>query len=238
MAATRRCTRLLSSFLLPSSHRSCLPQRVNSFAARPACLASAASLADRAAAAADSLPCSPAVRSAASARPHRHPALSSSAWSPLASPPRADSIAVADLLGAPQPPAPAAFSTAGRHIDSAPRQPLSADAASATKAEGSDGGRSAAPIAGEGGSDEEDDPILARRAGNRPEERAASAGDGRPPSAEADGRGDTASGVNGGRTQGGRERPPPESVTEHGGPSGPEPTRYGDWEKGGRCSDF
>ena len=27
-------------------------------------------------------------------------------------------------------------------------------------------------------------------------------------------------------------------VTEIGGPSGPEPTRYGDWERGGRCSDF
>ncbi len=25
---------------------------------------------------------------------------------------------------------------------------------------------------------------------------------------------------------------------EVGGPSGPEPTRYGDWEKGGRCYDF
>eukprot|EP01018_Ginkgo_biloba_P010270 Gb_31947 [translate_table: standard] len=25
---------------------------------------------------------------------------------------------------------------------------------------------------------------------------------------------------------------------EKGGPRGPEPTRYGDWEKGGRCSDF
>ena len=25
---------------------------------------------------------------------------------------------------------------------------------------------------------------------------------------------------------------------EQGGPKGPEPTRYGDWEKGGRCSDF
>ncbi|MHB8404322.1 MAG: DUF1674 domain-containing protein [Gammaproteobacteria bacterium] len=23
-----------------------------------------------------------------------------------------------------------------------------------------------------------------------------------------------------------------------GGPKGPEPTRYGDWEKGGRCIDF
>jgi hypothetical protein len=27
-------------------------------------------------------------------------------------------------------------------------------------------------------------------------------------------------------------------VTEIGGPAGPEPTRYGDWEKGGRCTDF
>lgn len=25
---------------------------------------------------------------------------------------------------------------------------------------------------------------------------------------------------------------------EHGGQSGPEPTRYGDWEKNGRCTDF
>ncbi|CAA2957654.1 Hypothetical predicted protein [Olea europaea subsp. europaea] len=25
---------------------------------------------------------------------------------------------------------------------------------------------------------------------------------------------------------------------ELGGPRGPEPTRYGDWEKNGRCSDF
>jgi hypothetical protein len=28
------------------------------------------------------------------------------------------------------------------------------------------------------------------------------------------------------------------AVPEIGGPEGPEPTRYGDWEKGGRCSDF
>jgi len=27
-------------------------------------------------------------------------------------------------------------------------------------------------------------------------------------------------------------------VPEIGGPAGPEPTRYGDWEVGGRCSDF
>jgi hypothetical protein len=25
---------------------------------------------------------------------------------------------------------------------------------------------------------------------------------------------------------------------EIGGPSGPEPTRYGDWERAGRCIDF
>ena len=25
---------------------------------------------------------------------------------------------------------------------------------------------------------------------------------------------------------------------ETGGPAGPEPTRYGDWEVGGRCTDF
>ena len=25
---------------------------------------------------------------------------------------------------------------------------------------------------------------------------------------------------------------------EIGGPKGPEPTRYNDWEKGGRCIDF
>jgi hypothetical protein len=28
------------------------------------------------------------------------------------------------------------------------------------------------------------------------------------------------------------------AVSEIGGPSGPEPTRFGDWEKKGRCIDF
>ena len=28
------------------------------------------------------------------------------------------------------------------------------------------------------------------------------------------------------------------SEEELGGPKGPEPTRYGDWEKDGRCVDF
>jgi hypothetical protein len=28
------------------------------------------------------------------------------------------------------------------------------------------------------------------------------------------------------------------TAREIGGPAGPEPTRYGDWEKNGRCVDF
>lgn len=31
---------------------------------------------------------------------------------------------------------------------------------------------------------------------------------------------------------------PGDASAEHGGPKGPEPTRYGDWEKNGRCIDF
>ncbi len=31
---------------------------------------------------------------------------------------------------------------------------------------------------------------------------------------------------------------PVEHPREIGGPSGPEPTRYGDWERKGRCIDF
>jgi len=31
---------------------------------------------------------------------------------------------------------------------------------------------------------------------------------------------------------------PAEKPVEIGGPKGPEPTRYGDWESAGRCSDF
>lgn len=30
----------------------------------------------------------------------------------------------------------------------------------------------------------------------------------------------------------------PAPQPEQGGPKGPEPTRYGDWEVGGVCSDF
>ncbi|HXO91820.1 MAG TPA: DUF1674 domain-containing protein [Stellaceae bacterium] len=31
---------------------------------------------------------------------------------------------------------------------------------------------------------------------------------------------------------------PPSPPREVGGPKGPEPTRYGDWEFNGRCTDF
>jgi hypothetical protein len=31
---------------------------------------------------------------------------------------------------------------------------------------------------------------------------------------------------------------PPGKVAEIGGRGGPDPTRYGDWEKAGRCVDF
>jgi hypothetical protein len=31
---------------------------------------------------------------------------------------------------------------------------------------------------------------------------------------------------------------PPRKPREVGGPKGPEPTRYGDWEQKGRCTDF
>ena len=32
--------------------------------------------------------------------------------------------------------------------------------------------------------------------------------------------------------------PAPPRPKEIGGPAGPEPTRYGDWEQKGRCTDF
>ncbi|WP_404326905.1 DUF1674 domain-containing protein [Aerophototrophica crusticola] len=34
------------------------------------------------------------------------------------------------------------------------------------------------------------------------------------------------------------KKPAAQPPGEIGGPAGPEPTRYGDWEQGGRCSDF
>jgi len=35
-----------------------------------------------------------------------------------------------------------------------------------------------------------------------------------------------------------QDAPSPGKPKEYGGPKGPEPTRYGDWEKAGRCIDF
>jgi len=34
------------------------------------------------------------------------------------------------------------------------------------------------------------------------------------------------------------EPEPPEQAQEIGGRDGPDPVRYGDWEKNGRCIDF
>jgi hypothetical protein len=34
------------------------------------------------------------------------------------------------------------------------------------------------------------------------------------------------------------ETAPPVPAKEIGGRNGPDPTRYGDWEKNGRCIDF
>lgn len=36
----------------------------------------------------------------------------------------------------------------------------------------------------------------------------------------------------------GKDAATPETPREFNGPKGPEPTRYGDWEQKGRCSDF
>jgi hypothetical protein len=52
---------------------------------------------------------------------------------------------------------------------------------------------------------------------------------------------DTASSLDTAKTSSGDaplEDTPSDTATEHGGPKAPEPTRYGDWEKGGRCTDF
>jgi hypothetical protein len=36
----------------------------------------------------------------------------------------------------------------------------------------------------------------------------------------------------------GKEQLPAAQPRDIGGPRGPEPTRYGDWEYNGRCTDF
>ena len=40
------------------------------------------------------------------------------------------------------------------------------------------------------------------------------------------------------KTETDKKPQPPKMPKEIGGPTGPEPTRYGDWEKNGRCTDF
>ncbi len=35
-----------------------------------------------------------------------------------------------------------------------------------------------------------------------------------------------------------KKKPKTRALPETGGPKGPEPTRYGDWERKGRCVDF
>ena len=35
-----------------------------------------------------------------------------------------------------------------------------------------------------------------------------------------------------------KKKPKARDLPETGGPKGPEPTRYGDWERKGRCVDF
>ena len=57
---------------------------------------------------------------------------------------------------------------------------------------------------------------------------------GKPENAAASGR----DGRKDDRAKDGENKAGRSEVEEIGGPKGPEPTRYGDWEKGGRCSDF
>jgi hypothetical protein len=50
---------------------------------------------------------------------------------------------------------------------------------------------------------------------------------------------DSGSGSTAAKTAKGTKFTPPRArPKEIGGPEGPEPTRYGDWERNGRCSDF
>jgi hypothetical protein len=50
--------------------------------------------------------------------------------------------------------------------------------------------------------------------------------------------GDTASIPGPQETPAAVEQPVPSEAPEIGGRPGPDPTRYGDWEKNGRCIDF
>jgi hypothetical protein len=46
------------------------------------------------------------------------------------------------------------------------------------------------------------------------------------------------SGDNGQEERAGLQQQTQQLAREIGGPTGPEPTRFGDWEKNGRCIDF
>lgn len=48
----------------------------------------------------------------------------------------------------------------------------------------------------------------------------------------------TEAGTEAGAEADGAAKGPEQKPGEIGGPQGPEPTRYGDWEFKGRCSDF
>ncbi len=54
-----------------------------------------------------------------------------------------------------------------------------------------------------------------------------------PPRAVDGGRDSAPDPARGTKPKGARDK-----VAEIGGPDGPEPTRYGDWERKGRCIDF
>ena len=75
--------------------------------------------------------------------------------------------------------------------------------------------------------------LLARPAAAPPPPRLAAVREAAMAAASGDGAGDAA---HDGGNDGAGERPAP--VPETGGPAGPEPTRYGDWERQGRAIDF
>lgn len=60
----------------------------------------------------------------------------------------------------------------------------------------------------------------------------------KPNDAETDDPTDTVDPASDAERVGGAGRGAPQKPGERGGPEGPEPTRYGDWETGGRCTDF
>ena len=72
--------------------------------------------------------------------------------------------------------------------------------------------------------------VLARPGGRAAAARLTTAReDAPPPAASGNGAGDSAAREDGDG---------PEDIVEHNGPAGPEPTRYGDWERKGRAIDF